>query len=233
MVDRDIPDETGMTIRNPAMFRQWMMAYAAAVSTTTSFEKIRDAATPGQVHKPAQPTAQTYRDALTRVWILDEIPAWIPANNPLNQLGQSPKHQFADPALAARLLGVNAATLLKGQDIGPEIPRNGTLLGAMFESLVGLSLKVYASNCEATVRHMRTDRGRQEIDLIIERDDGGIVAIEVKLKQTVGSNDVRHLLWLKEKLGNRLLDSVVVTTGSHAYRRPDQVAVVPLALLGP
>ena len=41
--------------------------------------------------------------------------------------------------------------------------------------------------------------------------------------------DTRHLLWLRE----RLADAVVVTTGRHAYRDEDDIAVVPAALLGP
>jgi uncharacterized protein len=233
LVDREIPDETGTTIRNPAALRRWMAAYAAASSTTTSFEKIRDAASAGHDNPPARITAQAYRDALTRIWILDEIPAWIPANNPLNELGQAPKHQLADPALAARLLGVDAAALLAGESPGPSIPRDGTLLGALFESLVALSVRIYSGYNEATLGHLRTARGRQEIDLIVERDDGRIVAIEVKLARTVEDRDVRHLAWLKERVGDRLLDSVVVTTGPTAYRRADGVAVIPLALLGP
>jgi hypothetical protein len=52
-----------------------MAAYAAASSTTTSFEKIRDAASPGHDRPPAKETSQVYRDALARVWILDEVPA--------------------------------------------------------------------------------------------------------------------------------------------------------------
>lgn len=105
IVDREIPDEAGVAIRSPAALRRWMAAHAAATATTTSFEKIRDAASPGQDHKPAKDTVQSYREALSRLWLLDEIDAWIPASNPLNELGHAPKHQLADPALAARLLG--------------------------------------------------------------------------------------------------------------------------------
>ena len=57
--------------------------------------------------------------------------------------------------------------------------------------------------------------------------------IETKLSATVEDGDVKHLRWLQEQLGPDLLDAVVVTTGAHAYRRPDGVAVVPAALLGP
>ncbi len=55
----------------------------------------------------------------------------------------------------------------------------------------------------------------------------------MKLSATVHDGDVRHLKWLADRMGNALLDSLVVTTGREAYRRPDGIAVVPAALLGP
>ena len=121
--------------------------------------------------------------------------------------------------------------MLRGASPGPAIPRDGTLLGALFESLVTLSVRVYAQASEATVGHLRTHRGDREVDLIVERDDGRVVAIEVKLTATPDDDDVRHLRWLKRKLGDDLLDAVVVTTGRGAYRRRDGIAVVPAALL--
>ncbi len=233
IVDRDIPDDAGVVIRSPAALRRWMAAYAAASSTTATFETVRDAASAGHQHKPSKNATQAYRDALTRVWVLDEVPAWIPSNNRLSELGQAPKHQLADPALAAQLLGVQAPTLLAGQSSGPAVARDGTLLGALFESLVTLSVRVYAAHSEAQVRHFRTARGRQEVDLIVERADGSVVAIEVKLARSVYGDDAKHLTWLKQKLGDRVLDQVIITTGPNAYRREDGIAVVPLALLGP
>jgi predicted AAA+ superfamily ATPase len=233
IVDRDIPDDAGGAIRNPAALRRWMAAYAAGSSTTATFETIRDAASAGDTHKPSKTAMQAYRDALTRVWVLDEVPAWIPSNNRLRQLGRTPKHQLADPALAAQLLGVQASTLLAGDSSGPAVARDGTLLGALFESLVTLSVRAYAARCEAKVGHLRTARGRQEVDLIVERADGSVVAIEVKLARTVSADDGRHLRWLQQKIGDRVLDQVIVTTGPEAYRRGDGIAVVPAALLGP
>ena len=69
--------------------------------------------------------------------------------------------------------------------------------------------------------------------MIVERGDGRVLAMEVKLSPVVRDADVRHLLWLRERLGDRLLDAVVVTTGREACRRTDGVAVVPAVLLGP
>ncbi|MFN8668158.1 MAG: DUF4143 domain-containing protein [Gemmatimonadaceae bacterium] len=95
-----------------------------------------------------------------------------------------------------------------------------------------LSVRVYAQAAEAHVRHLRVQDGRHEVDLIVERGDHRVLAIEVKLSASVDDHDVRHLLWLEEQLGDDLLDAVIVTTGEQAYRRADGVAVVPAALLG-
>jgi uncharacterized protein len=232
VVDRDFP-ELGHPVRNPGVLRRWMTAYAAATATTTSFEKIRDASTSGHESKPPRTTVQPYRDVLERLFILDAVPGWKPARNHIAQLALPPKHHLADPALAARLLGATATALLKGESPGPHIPRDGTLLGALFESLVTQSVRVYAQAAEATVGHLRTHRGDHEVDLIVERDDGRVIAMEVKLSTAPAAHDARHLRWLSDQIGDELLDAVIITTGPEAYRRADGIAVVPAALLGP
>jgi predicted AAA+ superfamily ATPase len=231
IIDRDF-DELGRQVRRPGTLRRWMQAYAAATATSTSYEKIRDAATSGQGEKPSRATTQPYRDVLERLWILDPVPAWLPTRSRLARLSAPPKHHLADPALAARLLGVDAEALLRASATDPPMPREGTLLGALFESLVTLSVRVYAQAAEARTAHLRTWRGDREIDLIVERGRR-IVAIEVKLGQTPDERDVRHLLWLRNEIGDELADAIVVTTGPAAYRRADGIAVVPAALLGP
>jgi uncharacterized protein len=231
IIDRDFP-ELGRPLRNPTALRRWMAAYAAASSTTTSFEKIRDAATGGEGEKPAKTTAGPYRDVLERLWILDPVPAWTPTRNRIRRLARPPKHQLVDPALAGRLLGLDADALLSGGDVGPPIPRDGTLLGTLFESLCTQSLRVYAQAAEARVFHLRTASGEQEVDMIVEREDGRVLAIEFKLARDVGDDDVRHLHWLAQQIGDELIDSMVVTTGPEAYRRTDGIAVVPAGLIG-
>jgi len=85
---------------------------------------------------------------------------------------------------------------------------------------------------EANVKHLRTKGGLHEIDLIIARSDQKVLAIEVKLNSSINDEDVRHLKWLKGKIGGDLLDAIVINTGPNAYRRPDGIAVIPASLLG-
>lgn len=220
-----------------------MAAYAAATATVTSLEKIRDAATSGDGQTASRLTTHGYRDVLERLWILEPMPGWLPSRNHLERLTQAPRHHLADPALAARLLGADEGALLSGAisplfDPGPPTanaaataPRDGTLFGPLFESLLAQSVRVYAQANEATVRHLRTHDGRHEVDLIVERSDHKVLAIEVKLGGTINDQDVRHLRWLQAKQGPDLLDVVIISTGSTAYRRRDGIAVVPAALL--
>lgn len=243
VVDRDF-DEAGHPVRRPEALRRWMRSYAAATATTTSLEKIRDAATSGEGETMAKTSVLAYRSVLERLFLLEPVPGWLPSRNQLGRLTQAPRHHLADPALAARLLGVDERALLQGQvsplfePTGPlrgraakTAPRDGTLFGQLFESLVAQSVRVYAQAAEATVHHLRTEEGRHEVDLIVERGDHRVVALEVKLSAVVDDGDVRHLLWLRELLQEDLLEAAVITTGEQAYRRRDGIAVIPAALL--
>ncbi len=232
VVDKDFK-ELGYAVRDPELLLRWMRAYAAASATTATLETIRDAATSGEGSKPTRDSVLAYRSVLERLWLLDPVSAWLPSRNPIARLARPDKHHLADPALAASLLGVTPETLLAGDDAGLEMPRDGTLLGHLFESLVTQSVRVYAQSAEADVGHLRTKNGRHEIDLVVERSDKRVLAIEVKLARTIGDDDVKHLRWLQGKIGDDLLDAVVVTTGPYAFRRNDGIAVVPADLLGP
>jgi len=237
IVDRDVPDEAGLKVRRPAALRAWLAAYAAATATSADYKKIAEAAAPnsgGDVLD--RKTAQHYRDVLTRLWILDPLEAWVPTMNRLTRLTASSRHHLTDTALAARLLGVGAPVLLgRATQPGgmPVIARDGTLAGALFESLAVQSVRVYAQRIDGRVFHLRTRNGEREVDMIVELPDGRVIAIEVKMAQTVDGHDVRHLRWLQDRLGDRLADALVMTTGPEAYRRQDGIGVVPAALLGP
>ena len=232
IIDRDFP-EAGHSLRNPSGLRRWLIAYAAATATTASYERIRDAATGGHGEKPSRSATIPYIDTLERLHILEPMPGWSPTRSPLARLNNAPKHHLADPALAAALLGIDSASLLRGRVPGPATAPGPALLGCLFESLVALNLRVYAQAARASVHHLRKRAGEREIDFIVTAPDGRVLAAEAKLSASVSDRDVRHLNWLRHEIGNDLLDAAVITTGPQAYRRRDGIAVIPAALLGP
>jgi len=230
-VDRDIPEQ-GLAVRKPEVLLDWLRAYAAATAGTASYTEILDAATAGLAEKPARSTTVAYRDVLRQLWLLDPLPAWAPSGQEFTRLGQTPTHHLADPALAARLLGLTSESLLDGAGT-PLGPQQGTVLGRLFESLAVLSVRVLAQRAEASAAHLRTRNGDHEIDLTLTDPGGNVLAIEIKLAGAIADRDVRHLRWFDAAHGGHILDRVVINTGPIAYRRPDGIAVVPLALLGP
>lgn len=232
VVDRDFP-ELGHTPRNPQGLLRWLRAYAAATATTTTWEKIRAASVGQEEPAVSRRGALPYREVLDRLFLLDPVEAWAPSRSHLKRISLPSKHHLVDPALSARLLNATAGDLLKGRAPDPLEPKDGGLLGALFESLVTLSIRVYAQASEASVYHFRTIAGEHEADLIVKHSDGRVIAIEIKLAATPPAGSARHLNWLERELGDELLDRLLITTGGEAYRREDGVAVVPAALLGP
>lgn len=230
IVDHDIR-EVGFVVRRPATLKAWLRAYAASTATTTSWDKIRNAATSGIDDKPAKTTTVEYTELLTSLRIFDPLDAWLPTKNHLRSLNSAPKHHLVDPALAARLLRRNASDLISTTEQASAAAKDGNLLGRLFESFVALSIRSYAQSCDATVNHLRTKGGQHEVDFIVE-SDGGVLALEAKIGPVVTDDDVSNLIWLRAQLGDNCIDTVVVTTGHDAYRRPDGVAVIPLDLLG-
>lgn len=231
IVERDMPGN-GITVRRPAALLAWLRAYAAATASTADYTKILEAATSGEPDKPAKATIDGYREHLRRLYLLDPVEAWTPSFAPLKRLTYSPKHHLVDPALAARLVGIGAKGLLLGE--GDVVSAStGTWLGALFESLAVQSVRVYADAMNARVGHLRTKNGDHEVDIVVQTNDTRCVAFEAKLSDTIRDRDVRHLSWLRQQLGDRLTEAVVLHTGPYAYRRPDGIAVVPLGLLGP
>ena len=235
VIEHGVP-RLGPVIRRPASLRLWLRAYAAAISSTATYERIADLV--DEAERPSRSTIVDYRDALTELWLLDELPAWSAVGASVGRIARAPKHELLDPGLAAALLGAKEGTLLTPDraNLGESLAQHmgdGPLLGRLFESLVTLSVRVYAQASDLEVSHLRLRGGEHEVDLIVEAPDGRVIALEVKLGALPDDRDVRHLQWLATRLGDRIVERIVVTTGPVAFRRQDGVLVVPLALLGP
>ena len=222
-LDKDIFTQ-GYFTRTPHTLRAWLRSYAQATATTASYAQILEGATAGEGDKPSSETTRTYRDFLTKLWILEPLEAWQPLGSGWKRLTSSPKHHLVDPGFAARLLDLESQDLLT--------PAGANMYGALFESLAVLCVRVFAQALEATVGHFRTRAGEHEVDLVLQGRGGAIVALEVKTANRVGDHDVKHLLWLRERVGEKMRAAAVLYGGKQAYMRKDGIAVVPLGCLG-
>jgi len=236
LIDRELPAR-GRLVHDPEALRLWLTAYAAASSLAVSFEAIHDAAGGDRRERRLRSLANAYRIALERLWIVDPVEPWAPAQVGCGGLRLQPKQQSADPAFAALLLGVDAERLLNspsgGRGRAREAHCDETLPTALFESLVTLSVRVYAQAVGAQVSHLCGSVDWPDIELIVEGEDERVVAIAVATDEETEDRRARALLRTAQLLEHTLADAVVITAGHEARRREDGVAVVPAVLLGP
>jgi len=231
IVEHDI-DEVSGGRRNPRLVRRFMHAYAqltahpAALATIVSRARDQgedEVADGRRTEGPSRLGAEPYLDALRRMMVVDEIPAWDPSVRSAARLTVTEKRLLADPSLAAALLGSSSQRLLS--DL--------RTLGFLFEALVAHDLRVFAEASGASLYHYRERDGRLEVDLVVEGPDGNWAAFEVKLGDDAIDGAAASLLRLVGRVARPPSALAVITTGPYAYRRNDGVYVIPLGCLGP
>ena len=166
-------------------------------------------------------TAVGYDRLLTALLVVDPLPAW--STNRLSRLTGTPKRHLVEPALLGPLVGVDAASVLRDPD----------LLGRLLDSFVVAQLRpeLAVSDRSPRLYHLRQQDGRHEVDLIVELANGRIIAIEIKAASAPSRSDARHLVWLREQLGDRVLATLVLHAGPHLYPLDDDVYAVPICSL--
>ncbi|MGX7200255.1 ATP-binding protein [Enterococcus nangangensis] len=225
--------ENGFVIKKPQSLLAWMKAYAASVGTTTSFQTIINTAMSQNTEAPSRPTANSYREALEILYIIDEVEPFLAIGKLYPNLAKSTKHFMLDPAVALSLLGVNREQLETYQ-VPKHIGKfNQTFIGQLIESLVYQSLVVYADANDAELSHFRDSRGTKEIDFIIQKGNT-LLIFEVKANPDAKDKYVEHLNWFEETVKEEFkVVKILLNTGPYAYTRDsDHVHVIPIAMLG-
>ncbi len=174
----------------------------------------------------ADSTLRDYLDALKRIYLIEDVPAWNPALRSPVKIRAASKHHLADPSLAAAALGASPSSLIADLKT----------LGLLFESLAIHDLKVYARVCGTHVMHYRDDSDL-EVDAIVSAGNGTWGAIEIKLGAAQEDAAAAALNSLEKKMVNRgerppAFKAIVVGTGSFGYTREDGIQVVPFDQLG-
>jgi uncharacterized protein len=171
-------------------------------------------------------TVAGYLEALTRLMVVEDQPAWQPHLRSKAALRSGPKRHFVDPSLAV------AALRAKPDDLIADLE----LLGFLFESLVVRDLRVYAQAADADVLQYRDSNGL-EVDAIVRRLGGPWAAFEVKLGERQIDQAAKTLLRFAERIetsriGEPAALGVIVSSG-YGYTRPDGISVIPIGDLGP
>lgn len=227
-VKADLPLETGVR-RDPAKVMRLLRSHARHTATVaTQASLARDTA--GDGPPLSRHAVSGYLNAMHRLFVLDDLDGWVPAMRSKSVLRQSPKRHMVDPSMAT-------AVLRAGPD---QLVSDLRTLGLLFESLAIRDLRVYAEARDMSVWHYRDDKHR-ELDAVIEHPDGRWMAVEVKLGGVPSTLDeasesllsVARQAVKNSRRGPPRAHVLLTALGTHAYRRPDGVDVVPLSLLGP
>lgn len=216
VIDKDVLDISRVRQREmlPRLLRQLaarsgQVLNMAAISGTIGLEKS---------------TTENYIKLLEAVFLVYRLPAWGTTLG--SRVTKHPKVHLVDSGVMAWLVS------LTPHKITQAAPAALTEYGHLLETFaVGEILKqVSWSDAPVTAGHFRTEAG-EEVDLVLERDDGQVIAIEIKAGSRISGEDFRGIRQLKERLGPRLEEAVVLHTGEHAYKHDDWITVLPLDLL--
>lgn len=215
--------------RSSERVRAVLRSYARNLSTLASEKTILDdvAANYSDI---TSPTLSSYVDALEKLYVIENVPAWCPAIRSASAMRSGKKREFVDPSIAVAALG---------------LPPDGLLVdlntfGFIFECLCIRDLKAYSSAWNGNVSYYH-DRYGLEADCVLHLSDGRYALIEFKLGSREIEEGAAHLCQLKqlireanEKKGPRIREPdllIVLTGGEMAYTRNDGVKVIPIGTL--
>ena len=201
--------------RDPARFRRYLRAVMLHTADVVREVTLLDAA--GIDRK----TAEAYDSILRDPFIVDHVPAWY--SRQLPRLFKTAKRYALDPGLAAAVLGMRTE----------QLRRDGQMLGRLLDTFVVAQLRpmLAVRDDSPVVHHLRQQDGRREIDLVIELADGRVIGLEIKAAAAVDDADARHLVWLRDSIGDQFAGGAVLHTGQRARRITDRILAVPIAAL--
>ncbi len=179
----------------------------------------------------SSPTFYDYAEALQKLFIIEDIPAWSPSIRSKTAVRSGLKRNFVDPSLAVAALGLS-----------PEyFNEDFNTLGFLFESLCIRDLRIYSAKMNGEISYYR-DRFGLEADCVLHLKDGRYALIEFKLGQAqidLGAKSlckVEHLIKEYNESGAspflRLPElKLVITGGGISEKRDDGVLVIPIGCL--
>lgn len=209
IIQRDL--STIARVHDQANVRRLLSAIASTSAALLNFDSLaRDLGLPAN-------TLRSHATLLDTLFLTIRLEAW--STNLLSRVVKTPKAYVTDSGLLCHLIGADTARLVD----------DGALAGIAFETFIAMELQRQIAWQDNPPRlfHYR-DRDGREVDLVLERRDGSVAAVEVKAAASASSGDFRGLRHLRDKLGTRFKAGVLLYTGEHTVPFEDRLAAVPL-----
>lgn len=222
VINMDVQRVDGVE-KNPERVRMLLRSLARNISTMASGQTIMADMESNDIGI-SEKTLSSYLNALRRIFVIEDTPAWMPSLRSKTAIRTSPKRNFVDPSIATAVMRTNPSGLLNDFET----------FGFMFESLCTRDMRIYAQANDGAVFHYR-DKNELESDMIISLRDGRWAPVEVKLGNKQIDEAAKNLLSLRSKINTEKMGKpsflMVVTGGEFAYTRDDGVLVVPIGCL--
>ncbi len=211
--------------RNPSKVRSLLRSYARNSATLVDVTTLAADIKEKENVDLSRPTIYDYLDALERLMIIEDQPAWNTHIRSSSSLRKASKRHLSDVALAVAILGINEELLLK--DV--------KFTGFLFESMVVHDLRIYAQANKAKVFHYNDSSGL-EVDAIVQKQNGDWCAFEIKLGigqiEEAAKNLIKFASIIDEKKTSKPKSLNIITGTGISYTRPDGINVISMASLG-
>lgn len=209
--------------RDPQKVRNILKSYSRNISTLASNSTIL-ADINSEFQNISKNTYYNYINALKRLFVIEDVPAWSPNIRSKSSIRSSPKKEFIDPSIAVAAMGLSPQSLM--DDLNT--------FGFIFETLCLRDLRVYTSKKWGEISYYR-DRNGLEADCVIHLENGDYALIEFKLGSDEIEKGAKNLLKLKNLLKEKNFKEpkflAVITGGRYAYTTEDNVKIIPIACL--
>ena len=201
--------------RDPVRIRRFFDVLALNTAGVVENKTLYEAAHINRV------TAEAYERLLHNLFIAEAVPAWF--TNRLKRLVKMPKRYLVDAGLAAAAINTDESTAMRDHD----------LLGRLLDTFVAAQFRAELPACPSRPRmhHLRTEGGRQEVDLLLEVAADRVVGVEIKAAAAVGEQEARHLVWLRDSLGERFVHGLVLHTGPGLFELGERITAAPISVL--
>ena len=194
-------------------------------STTVTNQRILNDIVENDNESISKNTLVKYLDVFNRMFLLNNQEPFSPNIRSSLRVKQMEKRHFSDPAMACAMLKLTHKKMLNDLNT----------MGFMFEALVERDLSIYAQAINAKLFHYQDYKGN-EIDAIIELEDGSWCAFEIKLGLSQVNEGADNLTRICNDIASNggktpLIKCVIYGVGNLIYQNKDGVYIFPITSL--